>query len=90
MMNGDDIIRSTDLDAIMVLDTSEYIGGNQVRTMINDFITKYDKLALTVPQSSLAGTVFANMSDITVKIVPNQKIYILQSDTKKTITIKDM
>lgn len=28
--------------------------------------------------------------DITVKVVPNQKIYILESDTKKAITLKNI
>jgi len=90
MLDGTELIRSTDLDAIMVLDPSEYVGGIQVRTMINDFITKYEQLALTVPQSSLKWTVFENMSNISVKLVPNQRIYILQSTTQKDIILKDM
>jgi hypothetical protein len=90
MLDGTELIRSTDLDDIMVLDASEYQGGNQVKTMINDFISKYEQLALTVPQSSLKGTVFENMNGITIKVVPNQRIYILQSTTQKEIILEDM
>jgi hypothetical protein len=57
--------------------------------MINDFITKYDNLALTVPESSLKNTAFEG-KDVTVKIVPSQKIYILQSDTRKTVTLENI
>ncbi len=88
-IKGDDLIQSTDLNDIMVLDESAYNGNNKTQTMINSFITKYDKLAVAVPESSLKDTAFAGMG-ITVKIVPQQKIYILQSDTKKTITLKDI
>lgn len=42
----------------MVLDGSVYNGGNKIQTMINTFITKYEKLAITLPQSSLQGTAF--------------------------------
>ena len=61
-----------------------------MQTMINTFITKYDKLALTVPKSSLGGTVFENMNtNITVKIVPKQKIYILQAAQAGTKFVMD-
>jgi len=90
MLDTTDLISSTDLDKIMVLDESDYKGGDQVKTMISDFITKYEQLALTVPQSSLRGTVFENTSGITIKVVPNQRIYILQSTTPKEITLRDM
>ena len=86
---GDELIKSTDLEDIMILDESSYDGGNKVQAMINTFITKYDKLALTVPQSSLKNTAFEGL-DITVKVVPQQKIYLLESDTKKTITMKNI
>lgn len=83
-LDGEDLIKSTDLADIMVLDESNYDGGSKVDTMINTFITKYDRLALTVPQSSLKGTAFENMSSITVKVVPSQKIYILEATTAWT------
>ena len=73
----------------MILNESAYAPGNNIQAMINTFITKYDKLAIPVPQSSLKNTAFDGL-DITVKIVPQQKIYILQSDTKKTITLKNI
>ncbi len=86
---GDELIKDTDLEDIMVLDESEYDGGNKVQAMVNTFITKYEKLALTVPQSSLKNTVFEGLG-ITVKVVPQQKIYLLESDTKKTITLQNI
>jgi len=73
----------------MILDESDYNASNKVQAMINTFITKYDKLAITVPQSSLKNTAFEGL-DITVKVVPQQKIYILQSDSKKTITMQNI
>ncbi len=88
-LDTEDLIKSTDLEDIMVLDESEYDGGNKVDAMINTFITKYNKLAITVPESSLKNTAFEWL-DITVKVVPQQKIYILQSDTKKTITLQNI
>jgi hypothetical protein len=88
MINGDELIRSTDLEDIVVLDESEYDGGSKVKTMISTFITKYEKLGITVDNKYLP----ASLKDlgITVKVVPNQKIYILESDTKKIITMKDI
>lgn len=88
-INGENLINTTDLADIMVLDESEYDGGNKVDAMINTFITKYNKLAIAVPESSLKNTAFEGL-DITVKVVPQQKIYILQSDTKKTITLQNI
>ena len=89
MLDGRKLIDSTDLADIMILDESDYNASNKVQAMINTFITKYDKLAITVPQSSLKNTAFEGL-DITVKVVPQQKIYILQSDSKKTITMQNI
>lgn len=90
MLNGwTDLIKSTDLADIMVLDESVYNGSNKVQAMINTFITKYDKIALTVPTASLKDTAFEWLG-ITVKVVPKQKIYILSSATKKTITLQNI
>lgn len=88
MLDGTKLIDSTDLADIMILDESDYNASNQVQAMINTFITKYDKLAITVDNQYLP----ASLKDlgITVKVIPNQKIYILQSDTKKTITMKNI
>lgn len=80
-LDGEDLIKSTDLAEIMVLDGNEYDGGSEVDALINSFITKYDKLALNVPASSLKGTAFENMSSVTVKVIPSQKIYILEATT---------
>ncbi len=87
-LNGEELIKSTDLDDIMVLDDSDYDGGSTVRTMMDSFITKYNKLAITVDNQYLPSSL-KNLG-ITVKVIPNQKIYILQSDTRKTITMKDI
>lgn len=88
-IDGEDLIDSTDLNEIMVLNESNYNGGTKVRSMIRNFITKYDNLALTVPKSSLKNTAFKD-TDVTVKIVPSQKIYILQSDTRKTVLLENI
>lgn len=86
---GEELIRSTDLEDIMVLDQSDYAGGSKVQTLMNSFITKYEKLAITVPTTSLTGTAFEGL-DIVVKVVPSQKIYILSSPAKKTIPLKNI
>lgn len=78
-LDGEDLISTTDLEDIMVLDESEYDGGSDVDALMTTFINKYDKLAITVPQSSLKWTAFEG-EDITVKVVPQQKIYILESN----------
>ena len=85
---GENLVRDTDLEDIMVLDESAYAGGNKVQAMINTFITKYNKLAITVDNADLPESL-KNLG-ITVKVVPKQKIYILQSTTNKEITMKDM
>jgi len=72
----------------MVLNDADYDGGSTVRTMMDNFITKYNKLAITVDNQYLPASL-KNLG-ITVKVIPNQKIYILQSDTKKTITMEDI
>lgn len=53
MLDGTKLIDSTDLSQIMVLDESEYEGGSEVNALMDTFINKYDRLAITVPQSSL-------------------------------------
>lgn len=58
---GEELISTTDLKDIMVLDERDYAGGNKVQTMIDTFITKYDKLAIAVPESKLQGTLFAGL-----------------------------
>lgn len=88
-LDGQELIRTTDLNEIMVLDESDYDGGNDVNDMINDFITKYDRLAITVPESSLKNTAFEE-KDVTVKVVPQQKIYILESDTQKEVILTNI
>lgn len=50
---GEDLISKTDLKDIMVLDDSDYNGGDKVKTLITNFITKYNKLAVAVPESKL-------------------------------------
>lgn len=88
-IKGEDLIRTTDLNEIMVLDATAYDNKTKVATLINDFITKYDKLAVTVSESSLKNTAFEG-KNVTVKIIPNQKIYILESSTKKTVTLENI
>lgn len=85
---GEDLVRSTDLADIMVLDESAYAGGSNVQTMINTFITKYTQLGITIANADLPDSL-KNLG-ITVKVVPKQKIYILQSATHKEITMKNI
>lgn len=52
-LDGIELIKTTDLEDIMVLDESEYDGGSDVDALMTTFINKYERLAITVPQSSL-------------------------------------
>ena len=72
----------------MVLDEAAYAGGNKVQAMINTFITKYNKLAIAIDNADLPDSL-KNLG-ITVKVVPKQKIYILQSTTHKEITMQNI
>lgn len=72
---GNPLIGWTDLDKIMVLDASDYQGGTNVSSLMTTFINKYSKLAIAVDKNKIAAFKDA---DVTVKIVPQQKIYILE------------
>ncbi len=45
---GHDIVQSTDLNKITVLNANAYDGGSAVKTMMGSFINKYEKLAIYV------------------------------------------
>lgn len=79
MLDGTELIKSTDLADIMVLNGSDYNATSQVNTMLDAFITKYDKLAITVPKSALAGTPLASFEG-TIKMIPKQQIYIFEGN----------
>jgi hypothetical protein len=67
-INGDELIRKTDLDKIMVLNAKTYDGGSSVKSMMANFMTKYKKLALKAT-TLIDGTI--------VSKVPGQNIFIL-------------
>ena len=86
MINWTDLIKSTDLADIMTIDSSEYNGGKNISTMMNNFINKYSKLAVKY------GTVTSEEGNtITTYKVPGQDIVVFKgagtlsyTDTSKT------
>lgn len=81
------LITSTRMDEIMVLDPQEYEGGNKIQTMMDAFITKYEKIAIkyTTVKSEEGNAIVAYK-------VPSQDIIIFKGEgtlnytdgTKKT------
>jgi hypothetical protein len=43
---GNKITDSTDLDQVMIRNANDYAGGNTITTMMDKFITKYEKIAI--------------------------------------------
>jgi len=85
-IQGNDIVRSTDLDKIMTVDANEYDGGQEIKTKMAAFITKYEKLAIKIDKSKL--TSLEGLDAVTtIKKVPNQDIYIFQGNGGE-ITLK--
>lgn len=81
MINGDDLIDSTDLADIMVLNESDYNGGNSVASMMNAFINKYGKLAVKY------GTILSDEGNtITTYKVPGQDIVVFKGNGTLTYT----
>ena len=73
MINGDDLIDSTDLNNIMVLNEATYNWGNTIATMMDSFINKYAKLAIKY------GTLTSDEGNIiTTYKVPGQDIVVLK------------
>lgn len=73
MINGDELIDSSDLADIMVLDASNYDGGEAVGSMIDSFINKYSKLAVKYTTiQSIEG------NDIVTYKVPGQDIVVFK------------
>ncbi len=75
MINGTELVSSTDLSDIMVLNASTYDGGNVIKTMMNSFITKYSKIAIKYKTISSAEGY-----SITVSKVPSQDIYVFKGN----------
>lgn len=73
MIDGDELIDSTDLDEIMVLDASDYDGGDEVAVMMDAFINKYAKLAV---KAGVIQSIEGN--DITTYKVPGQNIVVFK------------
>ena len=81
MINGDDLIDSTDLNNIMVLNESTYNWWNTITTMMNSFINKYSKLAIKY------GTELSDdNTTITIYKVPGQDIVVLKGVGTLTYT----
>jgi hypothetical protein len=75
MINGDELIDSTDLADIMVLDASDYDGSDTVASMMDAFINKYTKLAVKAnTTTSIEGNI------ITVYKVPGQNIVVFKGE----------
>lgn len=72
------MISETQLDKIMTVDANEYKGGSKIYNMIDAFIKKYQKLALTVNVNKPAGVK-------TVKKVPNQNILIFEGNGEDVV-----
>jgi hypothetical protein len=83
-INGNDIVRNTDLDKIMTVNANEYDGGQEIKTMMASFITKYEKLAIKIDKSKLSN--LGGLENVTtIKKVPNQNIYIFQGNGDITL-----
>ncbi|MBU0626856.1 hypothetical protein KKG31_08320 [Patescibacteria group bacterium] len=52
-INGDELVRDTDLDKIMTIDASDYDGGQEVQTMMDDVVDKYENLGVEISKSQL-------------------------------------
>gem|GEM_PF-3517121 len=75
IIDGTELVNSTDLADIMVLDASDYDGGNVITTMMNTFINKYAKLA--VKKQTIQSK---EGNDITVSKVPGQDIVVFKGN----------
>jgi hypothetical protein len=76
---GESIVKKTDLDKIMVLNANTYNGGTKIQTMMNDFVNKYEKLAIKIKTM--------NNGEISAAKVPSQNIVVLTG--KGTLTISE-
>jgi hypothetical protein len=75
MIDGTELVNSTDLADIMVLDASQYDGGSSITTMMNTFINKYAKLA--VKKQTIQSK---EGNDIIVSKVPGQDIVVFKGN----------
>lgn len=73
MLDGTDLISNTDLSSIMVINEATYAGGRTITTMMDNFITKYKKLAVKY------GTIRSDENNtITTYKVPGQDIVVFK------------
>ena len=74
-LDGVPLITSTQLDKIMVINTDTYEWGNTITTMMDNFVTKYSKLAIkyTTVKSEEGN-------DITAYKVPGQDIVVFKGN----------
>jgi hypothetical protein len=69
----------------MVVDSSAYNVSSKAKTLMTDFIKKYDKLAIKVDINFADTKIKNNTSrpkNLTVKKIPNQQIYIFEAPAK--------
>lgn len=74
---GNELIKKTDLDKIMILDEWQYNASSNVYSLMTSFIKKYEKLAIKIDRSLVSNMIESN-SSVQVSKVPNQQIYIFQ------------
>lgn len=82
---GSGIVKKTDLDKIMVLNAETYKWGTNVTSLMTSFINKYDKLAISVPLNKVPS--LNKPGIMSIKIVPQQKIYIISGKTGTTTDV---
>lgn len=76
-IQGKSIVTDTQLDQMITIDANDYDGGQEIKTKMSSFITKYEKLAIKIDKSKLSN--LAGLENVTtIKKVPNQNIYIFQ------------
>jgi len=72
-IQGKLIVTDTQLDQIMTVGANEYDGGQEIKTKMSSFITKYDKLAIIINVTKPTGV-------LNIKKVPNQNIFIFEGN----------
>jgi len=83
-IQGKPIVSETQLDQMITVDANDYKGGTKINTMTDAFIKKYEKLAIKINGlSSLEG--LNDVTNLVLKKVPNQNIYIIQGQGKITL-----
>ena len=83
-LNQTKITTSTDMNKIMILDADEYKWGNTIVTMMDNFITKYSKIAVKYKTIKSEEN-----TDITVSKVPGKDIIVFKGNGTLSYTDGD-